>query len=118
MNFKHSTIDLLQIGDHRKEVARLRVPSRAEHAHEALRRTAKHCPEREKANRSVDILAQYRFPCLNISGNHAGHRLAQEGTSKLCIVFEVFFDSVAEFTCVCHRCLASLFVRLYSRQSV
>jgi putative transposase len=30
---------------------------------------------------------------VNIRCNHAGHRLAQESTAKLCIVFEVSFDS-------------------------
>ena len=50
MDFEDSTFELLEVGDHIEEVARLRIALRAEHAHEALGRLG------EGAVESVEVI--------------------------------------------------------------
>src|SRR5216683_465209 len=108
VDFEHSAFDFLKIGDHLKEVSRLRVPCWAEHSHETLWRPAKSSPEFKKANRSVDVLAQYRLPRLHIPRDHASYRFAQERAAKLHVLFEVRLNRIAKLSRVCHRSPASL----------
>jgi hypothetical protein len=51
----------LEVVDHFKEIAGLRIAARAEHAHEALRRSL--CPATQflETERCVDMIAKYRF---------------------------------------------------------
>ena len=82
-------LDPLELADHPEQVARLRVPPGAEHAHEALGRPPRAAAELLKADRSVDVVAEDCLPGIEIAGKETLHPFAQQRLS-------IFRDTLAE----------------------
>jgi len=112
----YRAFDFLKIGNHLKEVSRLRIPLRAEHTHKTLRRSTESSAELEKSYRAVDVFAEYDFPGLNITRDHTGDSFTKKRTAKLRTRFKVCLYRLAKAACVCHHFTRFPFVRLYSSQ--
>ena len=59
---------LLQILDHRKQVARLGITFWPEHTHETLARFVEDVGELLEPDRRIDIVAQHCFAGINVAG--------------------------------------------------
>ena len=68
----------LEVLDNLEEITRLRVAARTEHAHEALRRPF--CPATQllESDRRIDVVAKYRLPRVEISGEKAFDAFPQQ----------------------------------------
>ena len=73
---------LLQVMDHRKQVARLRIPFRPEHSHETLARLVENLREFLKPNRRIDIVTQHCLAGIDITGEQAFDPFLQQGLAK------------------------------------
>jgi hypothetical protein len=58
----------LEVRDHFEQVPRLWVPAWAKHTHQTFRRPLCEAAQFLKSDRRVDIVAQYRFSRIEISG--------------------------------------------------
>jgi len=76
-------LDPLELADHLEQVARLRVPPRTEHAHEALGRSPRETAELLKADRGVDVVAEDGLPGIEIAGKETLHPFRQQLLSIL-----------------------------------
>jgi len=112
----YRTFDFLEIGDHLEEVSCLRIPLRAEHTHKTLWRSTESRAELQKSYRAVDVFAEYDFPGLNITRDHAGDSFTEKRTAKLRACFKVCLYRLAKAACICHHFTRFPFVRLYSCQ--
>ena len=59
---------LLQVTDHCKQIARLGVPFRPEHAHETLARLFENPGQFLEPDRRVDIVTQHRLAGIDVTG--------------------------------------------------
>ena len=62
---------LLQVLDHREQVARLGIPFRPEHTHETLARLLENLGKFLKPNRRVDVVTQHRLAGIDVTGEQA-----------------------------------------------
>ncbi len=101
MDFEDSAFELLEVGDHVEEVARLRVALRTEHPHQTLGRFGEGATERDEAKRTVDVLAQNGLGRVEVAGHHVADRFAQKLAAKGRIG-ELFLDRLSEAPCEGH----------------
>ena len=98
-HFQHRAFDLLKVGDHLEKIPRLRVPSWAEHPHQALRRASEGCSQLEKAHCSVNILAQHDLPGIQIARGHAGQSFTEQSAPETRIPLKVRLHQIAKTSC-------------------
>lgn len=72
----------LKIMNDLKQVTSLRIPRRAEHAHQALRRVARASCQFIEAHGRVNVIAQHSFARFHVSGEKALNRFAQQFPSE------------------------------------
>ena len=65
---------------------RLWIPGRAEHSHEALCGSFRDATEFHEPDRRVDVVAQNRFPRIEISGQESLHAFSEEFLPVLAIL--------------------------------
>jgi hypothetical protein len=68
----------LKVTNHLKQIARLRIPGGAEHAHQAFGGSFRDATELLKPDRRVNVVAQNRFSRIEISGQERLHAFTQE----------------------------------------
>jgi hypothetical protein len=61
------TLGTLKVTNHFEQIARMRIPVRTEHAHQAFGRSFRDATEFLKPNRRIDVVAQNRFSSIEIS---------------------------------------------------
>lgn len=101
-HFKHSAVDLLQVGSDLEDLSGLRISRGAEHTHEDLWRSSEVGTELDEADRSVDVLAQDRFTRIEVADDHAADGFAQEGAAKLLALLKIGSDGSVEASCKWH----------------
>ena len=72
------TFGTLKVTNHFEQVARLRIPGRAEHAHQALGGSFRDATELLKPDRRVNVVAQNRFSRIEISRQERLHAFTKE----------------------------------------
>jgi hypothetical protein len=70
-DFQVNALLLLQVLDHRKQVARLGITFWPKHTHETLARSAEDLREFLVRDRRIDIVAQHRLTGIDITGEQA-----------------------------------------------
>ena len=60
--------------DHRKQVLGVRIPRRAKHAHQALRRPVHRLSEFGEPHRGVDEIAEYGLAGFDVAGEKSFNR--------------------------------------------
>ena len=73
---------LLQILDHREQVARQEVSLRTKPAHEALARLVEDTGEFLTPDRRVDLVAQHSLAGIDITGKQVFYPFLQQGLAK------------------------------------
>jgi hypothetical protein len=72
------TLGTLKVTNHFEQIAGLRIPVRAEHAHQAFCRSIRDPTEFLKPDCRVDVVAENRFFGIEISGQERLHPFAKE----------------------------------------
>ena len=72
------TLGTLKVTNHFEQIARMRIPVRTEHAHQAFGRSFRDATEFLKPNRRIDVVAQNRFSSIEISGQERFHASTEE----------------------------------------
>lgn len=83
------TLSTLKVTNHFEQIARLRVPGRAEHAHQTFCGSFRDATELLKPDCRVDVVAQNRFSLIEISGQERLHAF----TKEFLPVFSVLLDA-------------------------
>jgi len=68
----------LKVTNHFEQIARLRIPGGAEHAHQAFGGSFRDATELLKPDRRVDVVVQNRFSRIEISGQERRHAFPEE----------------------------------------
>lgn len=68
----------LQLTNHFEEISRLRIPSRAEHAHQALRRPSREAAQLFEPDSRVDVIAQDGLPRVDVPRQQTFDAFPQE----------------------------------------
>ena len=103
---------LLQITDHYKQITRLGVPFRTEHAHETLARLVEDPGQFPEPDRRIDIVAQHRLAGIDITGEQAFDPFLQQGLTKRGIPLGARLNGVLKFFCQSHQVTSCRFRRL------
>ncbi len=103
---------LLQITDHREQVARLGIPFWPEHAHETLARLFEDPGQLLEPDRRVDKIAQHRPAGIDIAGKQALNAFLQQGLAKRGITLRARLNGFFEIFSQGHHYTSCRFRRL------
>lgn len=108
---------MLQVGDDLKQIARLRIAARAEHAHQAFRGAVGCIAQFSKADGGVDEIAKNDLAGFHVTGKKVFNALAEKRFAEARIAFDAGADGFLEIACQ-SQCLFLFFLLPFSQRVV
>jgi hypothetical protein len=96
------TFDTLEMANHLEEIPGLWVPLGPEHAHEAFCRPRRETTQFLKPDRGVDVIPQYRFSSVEISGEQAFDSFSKQLLAVLAVSLDAGLYGFLELSCEGH----------------
>src|SRR5919106_3703664 len=93
----------LEVTNYFEQIARLRIPPWAEHAHKAFCRPLREAAQFLEPDRRVDVITQYCLPGIEISGQEALHAFPEEFFPVLAVLLDAGLDRLLEVSRQRHR---------------
>ena len=97
LNFELKPLAFLKVADDLEQVASLRIPVGAEHAHQALGRLLRQAAELLKSDRGVDVVTQNRLAGVHIPRQQALDPLLEQFLTEVRIALDTRLETVSAF---------------------
>src|SRR5688572_19934694 len=97
------TFCALEVGNHSEQIPGVWVSAWAKHAHQTLCRPLREAAQFLKPDGCVDVVAQYRFTSIEISGQETLQALAEQLLPVFAVSIGAGLHGFLEFSCESHR---------------